>query len=106
MSEEDLIRFQFQNILDNLVSSKIRPTSTAIISARQPMVLLFEELMNKIEKLQKENEIKDKVIDLMADKLIEYELYEYDATIKRKWKKKTIEYFYKKVEEEKWLYFQ
>ena len=53
-----------------------------------------EILSNYIDKQQK-------VIDLMADKLIEYELYEYDATIKRKWKKKTIEYFYKKAEEEK-----
>lgn len=56
MSEEEIIRVKFQNVLDKLVSSKIRPTATAIISARQPMVLLFEELMYKLDKLQKENE--------------------------------------------------
>lgn len=62
-----------------------------------------EEMAERICQLEKENKKLQKVIDLMADKLIEYELYEYDATIKREWKGKTIEYFYKKVEKERWV---
>lgn len=58
MSEEEkeAIRMQFQNILNNLVNNKIAPTGTAILAAEQPMILLFEELMYKIEKQQKELE--------------------------------------------------
>lgn len=56
MKKEELIRRQFQNILDKLVGSKIQPTATAIISAEQPMIMLFEELMCEINKLQKESE--------------------------------------------------
>ena len=59
-----------------------------------------QKLIDLCDELEMANRIKDKVIDLMADKLIEYELYEYDATIKREWKEKTIDYFYKKVEKE------
>lgn len=72
MSEEEIIRIEFQNILDKLIESKIRPTATAIISARQPMVNLFEELMYKIDKLQKENtELKEKIREYEIGKLSE-----------------------------------
>ena len=71
MSEEEIIRIKFQNVLDKLVSSKIRPTATAIISARQPMVLLFEELMYKLDKLQKENEELKEELQYYKDNIIE-----------------------------------
>lgn len=54
--EEKAIRMQFQNILNKLVNNKIAPTGTAILAAEQPMILLFEELMYKIRKQQKELE--------------------------------------------------
>lgn len=68
MSEEEIaIRMQFQNILNNLVKNKIAPTGTAILAAEQPMILLFEDLMYKIKKQQKELEKKDKIINSIKE---------------------------------------
>lgn len=50
MTEEEIIRNQFTSILNNLVNNKIAPTGTAILSAQQPMILLFEKLIYKINK--------------------------------------------------------
>ena len=64
MSEEEkeAIRIQFQNALETLINSKLRPTATAIISAEMPITVLFEELVNTIDELQKENaELKEKI---------------------------------------------
>ena len=101
MSEEDLIRLQFQNILGELVGSKIQPTATAIISARQPMVQLVEELMYKLNKLQKENEElkeENEKINKVADKMYEYisyygwEDFESNTGCNRE---EMVDYFYK-----------
>lgn len=56
MSDEEnkLIRAEFQRMLDKLIDSKIRPTATEIISVEQPLISLFEEVMYKLEKQQKE----------------------------------------------------
>lgn len=54
--ENKAIRAEFQNILDKLIDSKIRPTGTAIIAVEQPMVLLFERVMYKLERQQEEIE--------------------------------------------------
>lgn len=82
MREEDIIRIEFQNILDKLVSSKIKPTATAIISARQPMVQLFEELIYKINKLQKENtELENELSKLQCDYR---QLYKENTELKEK----------------------
>jgi hypothetical protein len=58
MSKEEnkLIRAEFQRMLDKLIDSKIRPTATEIISVEQPLISLFEEVMYKLEKQQKEIE--------------------------------------------------
>lgn len=53
--EKKAIRIQFQNILNELINNKIASTGTEILSAEQPMILLFDELMHKIDRLQKEN---------------------------------------------------
>lgn len=90
VSEEEIIRIEFQNILDKLVSSKIRPTATEIISARQPMVQLFEELMYKLDKLQRENqELKDLKAELQAEVIknqhLENKLKVYEQQIDLEW---------------------
>lgn len=89
MSEEEIIRIEFQNVLDKLVSSKIRPTATEIISARQPMVQLFEEVMFKLDKLQKENKKlkKESKNSMEARNIMAQEVFRLQKEVKEKDKK-------------------
>ena len=73
--EEKAIRTQFQNILNGLINNKIAPTGTAILNAEQPMILLFEELIYKIEKQQKEIEYLNQQIP--TDKIFYYSERDY-----------------------------
>lgn len=73
MSKEEnkLIRAEFRRMLDKLIDSKIRPTATEIISVEQPLICLFEEVMYKLEKQQKETEEKNCLIDVLQHRIEE-----------------------------------
>lgn len=58
MSEEEKekIEQEFQYALDEILSLVKGETAIAIVHKEQSMILLFEKLLLKIDKLQKENE--------------------------------------------------
>ena len=47
--EKEAIEIQFERNLELLVRQKFPLTATAIVNAEQPMILLFEELIHRIE---------------------------------------------------------
>lgn len=69
MNEEEkkAIEKQFERNLELLVREKFPLTATAIVSAEQPMILLFKELIHRIEKREYELDKKDKIIDKIYD---------------------------------------
>lgn len=61
-------------------------------------IVAVDTVLNLITKLQKENEEKDKIIDLMADKLVEAHEWFY-SEFDNFTKEDFIKYFERKVEE-------
>lgn len=94
IKEKEIIEMQFERNLDLLIRQKFPLTATAIVSAEQPMILLFKELIHRIEKREYELKIKDKIINLMAEEMV-------NGVYKFRSKKQVIEYFTNKVEEDK-----
>lgn len=69
IQEKEAIEKQFERSLELLVRGKFPLTATAIVCAEQPMILLFKELIHRIEKRESELDKKDKIIDLMAKEI-------------------------------------
>ena len=63
IQEKEAIEKQFERNLELLVREKFPLTATAIVSAEQPMILLFKELIHRIEKREYELDKKDKIIN-------------------------------------------
>lgn len=100
IKEKEIIEMQFERNLDLLIKQKFPLTATAIVSAEQPMILLFKELIHRIEKREYELKIKDKIIDLMAEELADW--YMDNRVDDRKIDKQyVINKFTNKVEEDK-----
>ena len=72
IEEKEIIEMQFERNLDLLIRQKFPLTATAIVSAEQPMILLFKELIHRIEKREYELDKKDKIINLMAEELADW----------------------------------
>lgn len=53
--EKEAIEKEFQYALDRILSLVKDETATAIVHRGQSMILLFEKLLLKIDRLQKEN---------------------------------------------------
>lgn len=100
IQEKEAIEMQFERNLDLLIKQKIPLTATAIVSAEQPMIFLFKELIYRIEKREYELDKKDKIIDLMAEELADW--YMDNLIDNRKIDKQyVINKFTNKVEEDK-----
>lgn len=97
IKEKEIIEMQFERNLDLLIRQKFPLTATAIVSAEQPMILLFKELIHRIEKREYELDKKDKIIDLMARAIDNYDSQLEICTFKNK--EHVIEYLTNKVEE-------
>ena len=99
IKEKEIIEMQFERNLDLLIKQKFPLTATAIVSAEQPMILLFKELIHRIEKREYELKIKNKIIDLMAEELADW--YMDNRIDNRKIDKQyVINKFTNKIEEE------
>lgn len=94
MTEEEIIRNQFASILNNLVNNKIAPTGTAILSAQQPMILLFEKLIYKINRQDTEINKLNNVIDKLV-KRIKYDTEWFYSELDNKSEEEIKEYFMK-----------
>lgn len=94
IQEKEAIEKQFERNLELLVREKFPLTATAIVSAEQPMILLFKELIHRIEKREYELDKKDKIISAMAEELV-------NGIYKFKSKKQVIDHFTNKYEERK-----
>lgn len=94
IQEKEAIEKQFERNLELLVREKFPLTATAIVSAEQPIILLFKELIHRIEKREYELDKKDKIISAMAEELV-------NGIYKFKSKKQIIDYFTNKYEEGK-----
>ncbi|MBR3163566.1 MAG: hypothetical protein IKF17_05665 [Clostridia bacterium] len=113
IEEKETIEKQFERNLELLVRGKFPLTATAIVAAEQPMILLFKELIHRIEKREyeidkKESDLyevnnrmndlleiadnKDKIINEMAESIF---LMNGDRGCT---KQEKIDYFTKKVE--------
>ena len=66
IQEKEAIEKQFERNLELLVREKFPLTATAIVSAEQPIILLFKELIHRIEKREYELDKKEKIINDMA----------------------------------------
>lgn len=73
IKEKEIIEMQFERNLDLLIKQKFPLTATAIVSAEQPMILLFKELIHRIEKREYELDKKDKIINEMAEVLNDFD---------------------------------
>lgn len=91
IKEKEAIERQFERNLDLLVRKKFPLTATAIVAAEQPMILLFKELIHRIEKREFELDKKDKIIELMARAIGNYDSQLDINTFKNK--EHIIEYF-------------
>lgn len=97
IQEKEAIEMQFKRNLDLLIKQKFPLTATAIVSVEQPMILLFKELIHRIEKREYELDKKDKIIKDMANSIYLIDsMSEYGNS-----RDEVIDYFTNKVEEDK-----